>query len=299
MSVPQRIRVVIPHYFDEGPDNCYGSGRKGNRLPRSLALARSLGSLLALNRAPQDWILNIAQKRKELTPLTSLTGLQSIHVDLHLFVANDSFLQDVVELFRPRITVHHLQLDNPRDLPLEAARCLLDMSSPADLSIYLEDDLIFNDNMMIDKLFWFYQRTDHQFVLMPHRYEVTVANAPKKFFVDGPIRFNQDSKPVWSTDEKVIANGRFWDGSDVDFVVASNPHSGFFCLSYPQLAIVKDMNWPPKTFIGPLETAATGTVLGNFPVLKPSWPCRSFLSCEHGHPSFLSYLGTLPDGTMH
>ena len=50
----------------------------------------------------------------------------------------------------------------------------------------------------------------------------------------------------------------------------------------------------PKLFVGPLETAATGTVLDQFPVLKPLWSDRDFFCLEHGHPSFLVHLGRMP-----
>ena len=49
----------------------------------------------------------------------------------------------------------------------------------------------------------------------------------------------------------------------------------------------------PTEFIGPLETAATGTVLNHFPVMKLVWRERDFLCLEHGHPSFLSCLGAM------
>lgn len=292
-----RLRVAIPHFFREGASEGsggYGSGRSGNRLPRSLALARCLGSVLALNRAPRDWILNIAERQMELTPASSPAGLPVVQVELHLFVCAEHWLQEVVELYAPRLQLHRLELDDPRQLPLAAVRHLLDMPAPADLSLYLEDDLVVQDPRYADKLAWFHQRTDHRFVLMPHRREPTVANAPQHLYVDGPIKPEGQLQPVWASDETVVANGRFWDGQELGFVEASNPHSGSFCVSAPQLEQLRSAPWPPPTFVGPLETAATGTLLGQFPVLKPSWACREFLTLEHGNPSFLRLLGELP-----
>jgi hypothetical protein len=292
-----RLRVVIPHFFREGASEGsggYGSGRSGNRLPRSLALARCLGSVLALNRAPRDWILNIAERQMELTPASSMAGLPSLEVELHLFVCEEHWLQEVVELYAPRLKIHHLELEDPRQLPLAAVRHLLDMPAPADLSLYLEDDLVIHDPRYADKLAWFHQRTDHGFVLMPHRREPTVANAPQHLYVDGPIKLEDQPQPVWASDEVVVASGRFWDGQELSFVEASNPHSGSFCVSAPQLEQLRNAAWPPPPFVGPLETAATGTLLGRFPVLKPSWASREFLTLEHGNPSFLRLLGELP-----
>ena len=292
-----RLRVVIPHFFQEGASEGsggYGSGRSGNRLPRSLALARCLGSVLALNRARRDWILNIAERQMELTPASTMTSLPELHVELHLFVCGEHWLQDVVELYAPRLQLHRFELEDPRQLPLEAVRRLLDMPAPADLSLYLEDDLVIQDLSYADKLAWFHQRTDHRFVLMPHRREPTVANAPQHLYVDGPIKPEGQPEPAWASDEVVVASGRFRDGQELSFVEASNPHSGSFCVSALQLEQLRNAPWPPLPFVGPLETAATGTLLGRFPVLKPSWACREFLTLEHGNPSFLRLLGELP-----
>jgi hypothetical protein len=297
MTKPLRLRVAIPHFFREGASEAsggYGSGRRSNRLPRSLSLARCLGSVLGLNRARHDWILNIAERQLELTPAPALAGLPSLQVEMHLFVCGEHWLREVVELFEPRLVLHQLELADPMQLPLAAVRQLLDMAPPADLQLYLEDDLVVQDLRYADKLAWFHHRTAHRFVLMPHRMEPSVANAPQRLFVDGPIKSVRQGEPVWASEEQVVACGRFWDGQEISFMAASNPHSGSFCLSEPQLEQLRTAPWPPAPFVGPLETAATGTVLGHFPVLKPSWACRDFLTLEHGNPSFLRLLGELP-----
>lgn len=292
-----RLRVVIPHFYREGSSEGkggYGSGRFGNRLPRSVALARCLEGALSLNRAERDWILNLAEQQIELSSPSSLPGLSTVKVELHLFVTGDSWLHEIVELFSNRLILHELNLKDPRQLPLTVVRNLLDMPEPADLAIYLEDDLVIQDSHYVDKLSWFYQQTNHRFVLMPHRREFCVANAPQSLYVDGPIKEKGLEEAIFAGSETEVASGRFWDGQDVIFCKASNPHSGSFCLSAPQLAKLRSSQWPPSSFVGPLETAATGTVLGQFPVLKTSWACREFLSLQHGNPSFLGLLSTLP-----
>ncbi len=292
-----RLRVAIPHFFREGSSDStggYGSGRRGNRLSRSLALARCLGSVLALNRASQDWMINIAELQLERAPVSKVAGLPGVAVELHVFVTGDCWIQEVLELFMPRIRVHRLELEDPRQLPLATVRKLLDCHDPAPLSLYLEDDLVINDSRYIDKLAWFHDRTDHRFVLMPHRREPTVANAPEHLYVDGPIKPVDQTVPVWAKDEVVQAHVRFWDGQEIDFAEVANPHSGCFCISTPQLEKLRSAPWPPDSFVGPLETAATGTVLNHFKVLKPSLPFREFLTIEHGNPSFLETLKTLP-----
>ena len=293
-----RVAVAVPHFYKEGTATTgYGSTRAGTRFARQLALARCLSGVLALNRQPQDLILNHAQHAIEVAPALddSTTRLKGVKIDLHVFVNEECYLQDVVEQFTGRLTVHALALDDPRSLPLAAAQWLVHQTKQvADLSLYLEDDLVIQDPRYVDKQIWFTQRTEHQFVLMPHRQEYCVAEAPIRLCVDGPTKPAEQQQPVWSDQEKEVARGSFWDGRSVGFAVASNPHSGSFCLSAAQRNMLVERQAQPTEFVGPLETAATGTVLKHFPVLKPIWRDRDFLCLEHGHPSFLAQVGALP-----
>ena len=292
-----RVQVAVPHFFREGASvhtGGYGSGRIGNRLPRSLSLSRCLGSLLSLNRSRRDWILNIAERHLELTPASTLSGLPEIKIDLHLFVCGDNWLEDVVDIFQPRLHLHHVSLDDPQHLPLTAVRFMLENNASYDLSIYSEDDLVFADSYYVDKYVWFYEQTNHEYVLMPHRIEPSVANAPQSLYVDGPIKPDGYDGPVWSSDQNTFAKVRFWNNQIVEFSRASNPHSGSFCVSKQQISVIKSQEWPPQEFVGPLETAATGTVFPLFPVLKTSWKHRDFLKIEHSNPSFLTSLNSLP-----
>jgi len=294
------VSVAIPHFYREtSSETGYGSVRAGTRLARQLALARCLSSVLALNRQSQDLILNHAQEELEITaPIRdSTTKLAGVVVDLHVFVNGDHYLDDVIDHFEGRLTLHRMNLEDPQRLPFNAARWLChEQPSDSDLHLYFEDDLVIQDPRFVDKQVWFTERTQHRFVLMPHRIEPCVAQAPMRLCVDGPIKPVEQQEAVWSDQEQEFARGTFWDGRSVGFAVASNPHSGSFCLSevQRQAMVQRQSEFAPTTFVGPLETAATGTVLDHFPVLKPLWPERDFLWLEHGHPSFLNQLKRMP-----
>ena len=292
-----RVSVAIAHYNKQSADRTgYGSTRCGTRLARQVALSRCLGSVLSLGRQERDLILNHAEKVLEVAPARQdfSSRLTGVAIDVHVFVTGDSYLQEICDHFAPRITVHHVELTDPKSLPLMASKWLCEQDGIADLHLYLEDDLIIHDPRFIDKQVWFTERTQHQFVLMPHRLEPCVAEAPMQLCVDGPIKPSQQVEPVWSGQENEIARGTYWDGRSVGFAEASNPHSGSFCLSELQRQKLWHMNASPNEFVGPLETAATGTVWNHFPVWKTVWPDRDFLCLEHGHPSFLANLGKIP-----
>lgn len=293
------MRVAIPHFC--APTASGGRGhaslRSGESLQRAVALGRCLGGVLALARSQQEDMLAIDRPRiLSLPPVdwppTRLAGLQ---VDLHVFVQGDQCLQPVLEPLLPRLTLHRLNLEDPLELPAAARAFLLGEGGPgADLVLYLEDDLVIADPLYADKLLWFAERTGHRAVLMPHRFELTGSAEVARLFIDGPI--NRTTVARHQNPVADVARGRFWNGQEVRFDVASNPHAGTFALTAPQRERVCQEAPDPVRFVGPLETVATGTLLGCLPVWKPAWACREFLLLEHAHPSFLRYRQTLPRG---
>lgn len=293
MVRPCRVRVVIPHHFSGNlSQERYGS-TSGKVMARAIALGRCLGGVLALARSEQDTTLDIGAQARSILPSSKLrTRLCGVQIDCHVFISGDAVLADVLECFAGRIQVHGLALENPRLLPAAARDFLIGAEPAADLSLYMEDDLVLHDRMFVDKLIWFSQRTNHQVVLMPHRYECSRDPQHARFFVDGPLHpefIGQYYQP-----RQQVASGCFWDGQEVSFDLPTNPHSGLFAMSAPQLELMRDRIQPIAGFVGPLESVATYTALSLFPVWKPGWIHREFLSVEHAFPSFLGYQRTLP-----
>ena len=67
-----------------------------------------------------------------------------------------------------------------------------------------------------------------------------------------------------------------------------------FCGECETTEELSQQTLPRDGFVGPLETAATLTVLHSYPVMKPSLENWQFLQVEHGHPSFRRLLNTFP-----
>ena len=290
------VRVGIPHFFRETEGGSgYGSGRPGQRLARCLALSRCLGSLLSLRRSPEDALLHIADQRIEhwRNQRDALQRLDRIEIDLHVFTDGQHRLEDALALHSGRIHVHDVQLEDPRHLPLATRNWLIQQEPKADLTLYLEDDLVVADPLFLDKQHWFLNRTGEQLVLMPHRYEPIPAGPQARLLVDGPLRPEFIGR--FCTPQADAVRGRFDpDGAEICFDITDNPHSGCFVLGPRQIDQLRQQALPNDGFVSPLETAATLTVLQQFPVLKAAAPHQGFLAVEHGHPSFLSYLQTFP-----
>ena len=287
------VRAVIPHYYFEsgapvrGVGAGFGSRHPGSRLARSIAFSRCLHGLLNLRRSKEDLQLDLRTAQGVATPL----GVEPLDLKLEVVVAihKNACLMDVVTPLFPQVRVLQHELDDPRKLGLAARDWLIQHPSPADLNLYLEDDLVIQDPLFADKILWMAQRSNQKCVLLPHRYELTRRiDLPSRLFIDGSI--HQHELIDWHKPSVGIAKGNFRDQKGIQFDCPSNPHSGCFGISRSQLKILRDRKLPCDGFVGPLETAATYTVGCEFVLLKPSLANRNFLMIEHGHPSYLGYL---------
>ena len=292
-----RVHVCIPHYAREQAEtasnpNGYGSLRAGAQFQRSLALSRCLCGLLNLQRQAEMTVLNIDQKRIDHFPANQ----SSLELKITVCSDGEHQLGEVLDLFANRIERLELQLDDPRKLPLACRDHLIQQRAGADLLMYLEDDLVIHDPSFFDKQHLFLTKTEHRFCLMPHRYEPVHQGAIHQLLVDGPIspqfigRFMQPQRDA--------AKGFYGGQEEVHFDLTDNPHSGCFVISAQQAEDLSQKELPQEGFVGPLETAATLTVLHRFPVMKPSLKHWKFLQLEHGHSSFRCYLNSLPHQTV-
>ena len=281
----------IPHFFKEGNDSQdksgYGSSRMGNKTEREKSITRCLERLLLMKKSENDFILNIAKNSIDTTR-NGIGENTFVDIEINMFMNDKNICKNSLREYSKYIDIHSSKEKDPRMIPMEAMRYLLFNAGEADYYIYMEDDLVINDTGFLDKINWFYNQTDHKFILMPHRYERTVANSPKKLYVDGPIRSARYHRTDETYKEEIVASGIMM-GKKVTFVEASNPHSGMLIFSNIQRDVLKE-NWPPSEFVSPLETAATGTALEKFPILKTSWDTRDEFQIEHGNPSFLKYI---------
>jgi hypothetical protein len=287
------VRAVIPHYFAESDGSVrkigagFGSRQPGGRLARCIAFSRCLHGLLNLRRSVQDLQLDLRTAASDSTP----PALDSFELKLEVVVVvhQDDCLLEVIAPLVPQVKVLRRELDDPRQLGLEARDWLISHPSPADLNLYMEDDLVIHDPLFVEKILWMAFRSNHQCVLLPHRYELTRRlDLPARLLIDGPI--NHDDLAAWHCPSKSIATGNFRGQQGLQFDCPSNPHSGCFGISRQQLLVLRECELPYDGFVGPLETAATYTVGCAFLLLKPALENRSFLMVEHGHPSFLGYL---------
>lgn len=291
---PLKVTVAIPHFFRESSFNEYGSSRSNNKFAREFSFYNCLSSLLALGDSQIHNYLDLA--RTCLVPFSCKDHISGpIDIKIHVFITHDYCLSSVLEHFGSRLELHCLTLDDPRLLPSHASNYLLDNDFPTDISYYSEDDLVIRDAFFFFKQFWFTNQTNNQFVLMPHRFEQCIGGYPNKLFVDGPNqRLSNSSSKLQQKNfntERICASGIDpLTKTKIDFVLAQNPHSGSYTLSNNQIIYLQERQLKPKSFISPLETAATGSIYPHFTTVKPAWCHAWFLQIQHDNPSFLSLL---------
>lgn len=290
-----KIRIVIPHYCSEqGSIQNYGSTRPGDRDKRIVGLGRALGALRSfiLQQSTNDYIFNHAPRPGPFLLDRLKQGPQRprpIELEVLVCVTEDAWLKGALEAFARTIRGVRFELKTPIELGLVARDLLINTDPIADLSMYMEDDLVINDPLFFDKQFWFISRANDQAVLMPHRYELDFDDegVSRRLFVDGCIDEPASACFPWRPQANA-AQGKFCE-EPVSFDLANNPHSGCFVLSSSQVLRLRNQGIPAKQWIGPLETAATFTPAHCFPVYKPSLSCRDFLTIEHAHHSFSAY----------
>ncbi len=180
---------------------------------------------------------------------------------MHVYTGGRNILNDVLRQFQSQISVHVLQLHDPRHLALACRDQLIAADPVADLTRYSEDNLV-------------------------------AGGGGQRLLRDGPLSAGTTNR--YYRPQANAAHGRFHDGQYVQFDRVSNPHSGMSCISQSQTMLLRKHNLPTKGLIGPLETAATLTVLKQFPVLKPVIKQRNFLWVEHSRPSYKGYLNLFP-----
>lgn len=288
------VRVFIPHYFQEVEGGTgYGSGQPGSRLARSLALARCISSLLNLQRDKTDVALNIGEQTIDYLPdPDSKPAKIPLKIQITICTDGQHQLDEIIKFYRAQISCVSIQLEDPKLLPLKTRDLLVNDPHPADLSLYLEDDLVITDPEYCDKLLWFAARTNNAMTLMPHRYERIDTKGIGIMLADGPLASRFIEK--FMKPQKDVAIENYQSNRKISFDLASNPHSGTFALTNQQRSMLQAQELPYEGFVSPLETAATLTVLKFFQVLKPSFRDRDFLKIEHAHASFGNYINFFP-----
>jgi hypothetical protein len=180
---------------------------------------------------------------------------------------------DLPEHLRARLVVRERTDAEPLFLGFAAQAEFEQRAETADWFLYLEDDIVLDDGMLLDKLAFFEQGAPPEALLLPHRYEFWHG---RKTYVDLISKASPEIC-AWNRLTELEIGG--WK-----FVEYENPHSGFYALSRRQLGrwLETGRHWSDRiSWVAARESAATGCLGEAFRLYKPHPRNMTFLEVRH------------------
>ncbi len=176
------------------------------------------------------------------------------------------------EHLRERLVIREQEVDDPMFLGFEAQGEFARRAVDVDWFVYLEDDLVLGDSLLLEKLAYFNDGAPPEALLLPHRYEFWRG---RKIYID----LLSKSTPEWTWNRLTLLDVGEWK-----FAEFENPHSGCYCLSQAQLRRWLDSgrHWYGRvSYTAPRESAATGCLAESFRLYKPHPRNMSYLEIRH------------------
>jgi hypothetical protein len=282
-----RILIAIVHYWNPEGGGLHQSLRPDPE-PRLQALRAQLQAFRRLDQAQS--VLNIAQRA--VVPANQALRHQ---IDVRLITdGQHTVLQRLDPAFRHWAQEVVTQPATGRELGFEAQRYLASqVNQNYDLYAYFEDDLIIHDPLFFHKIRWFLGLMGPSAALLPQRLEWHDGpHVVDRFYIDGPLVEQELRQWIPKPGPTVVFQ---LPTGDVVFDSPANPHSGCFVLSPQQLrAWTEHPCWQDgdRSFVSPLESAATLGIAKMFQLYKPAYSHASWLEVQHWGTSFHQLIGS-------
>jgi hypothetical protein len=273
---------AIPHYCRRDGvgsarygSQCHGPGQRGNALANTvLGLHQLFGQ--------QQAMIHVGQRK-------TISANQSLSHSIRVFVVTVGGEHALAEANLPADTYCHVEVTaEPSELGYHCHRVLAEKGRDADYACYMEDDLVIRDAWWFEKLRWFNGHLGNQCLLLPNRYEISASGVYKKCYLDGDLAPSVTAE-LQNVHEQTHLYGKAL-GRTVRFSRPLNPHAGCFFLNRGQVehwTRLPRFGEPNREFIGPLESAATRSLMQAFRVYKPAPENASLLEIEHQGEQFI------------
>jgi hypothetical protein len=189
---------------------------------------------------------------------------------------------------RRRITVREHGDVEPLFAGFEAQRELAERVDDAEWFLYLEDDLVLRDGLLLEKLAYFNESAPRNALLIPHRYELQQG---RKVYID--LMTRKAPHPDYAWNRLTLLEIAGWK-----FAEFENPHSGCYFLSQAQLRTWMETGrhwYGLASFVGPRESAATGSLEECFRLYKPHPENMNFLEIRHLGTKYADLYSTVHD----
>jgi hypothetical protein len=197
-------------------------------------------------------------------------------------------LSDLPTHLRDRVGIVRHDVGDPMLVEFHAQDLFLGRQEHFDWFLSLEDDICVYDSCFVEKIHEFTrQALDDSLLLLPHRFEVYNS---RKYYIDRDFKNIAWGKPNGRMAIDVInpltilAYASAFSDRVVRFAEFTNPHAATYCLSRRQLArwAATGRLWYRRiSWIGPLESAATGCLFERFRLYKPHPENKWYLEVRH------------------
>ena len=265
-----RILFAVAHYYRKDNKGPYGSrmDRAADRTAAVEACVTSVHRVFGRKQEIIDW------SRAAVVPANHAAAHD---IEIVVCTTRGDHLLNRARL--RGLYRHHRTRAEPMLLGFECHAVLRDRLGSFDYYCFLEDDCVFHDPQFFTKLDWFNDKLGPEGLLQPQRFEL----GPRgKLYVDGdiPLRYTE---PYQDLRERPVVVRRF-AGSSITLRRAKNPHAGAFFLNREQMkrwAARRDFLDRDTSFVGPLESAASLSIMKAFRVYKPDLANANFFEIQH------------------
>lgn len=283
-----RVLFVIPHFFsgtDANPIN--RSRRSGAAEERLRALIATIGSLHQIFGSRTYGLDHFQRMAWQAAPT------ERHEIDVVVCTTGDSHLLNAAPALKELCRQHETGAE-PMLLGFECHKVLADARGRYDYYAYVEDDLVITDPLFFRKRRLFDRSFGPAALLQPNRYEVLPDGPVHKLYVDYHVRPALTS-PHQDVTQQPALHLPFLDET-IRFERTCYPSAGGFFLSADQLPMwVKSPFFldGDYSYLSPLDSAATLSVMKTFRIYKPSLDQAWFLEVLHASTRWIQSVMSL------
>jgi len=278
----------MPHFFNRGGTD------KTNRSRQAAARDERLRALVAAICGAHQALgtRSFGLDHGEAKAWQMKTG-QTLTLDIVVCTTGDSHLIEELGGIQP-LFHHHPTSAEPIMLGFECHRLLQAMRGRYDYYAFVEDDIVLTDPLFFRKRRLFDMRFGPNALLQPNRYETSAGGPVSKLYVDYRL------KPRVTAAYQDIAEMPQLEMPFLDEVVrferTTYPSAGCFFLNNAQLEYwVESPNFldGDVSYMSPLDSAVTLSVMKTFRIYKPVLDQASFLEVLHASPRWIGSVDTI------
>ncbi|PKU22384.1 hypothetical protein [Telmatospirillum siberiense] len=278
-----RILFAMPHYFREESDQAHNRSRQ----PRARAERRRslVAAIAALHQAFGNRIYGLDHQGA-----AAWQAAPSVRHDIDIVVctAGEDHLLGELPWLTPFYRQHAAAVE-PAMLGFECHRLLGEAIGHYDYYGYIEDDIAVIDPLFFRKRRLFDRQFGPEALLQPNRCEVRPDGPVQKLYVDYHLR-PELTAPHQDVTDRPRLQMPFIDET-IQLERTSYPSAGCFFLSDAQVRMWTEgphFRDGDVSYMGPLDSAATLSVMKTFRIYKPVLDQAWFLEVLHLSPRWIN-----------